>query len=104
PGFDPHRQFAFIRYKDDEVLLIIVNFSREEAHVNLMIPQAAFEAAQIPEGSMVSPDLLWGKPHKLNLKADSTISVYLSAADAVVLPIGRSNMKKSVKNEEAEEK
>ncbi|MDE6444099.1 MAG: alpha-amylase, partial [Muribaculaceae bacterium] len=35
PGFDPHRQFAFLRYHGDDILLIIVNFSREAAHVNV---------------------------------------------------------------------
>ena len=89
PGFDPHRQFAFLRYQGEDVLLIIANFSRETAHVSVMIPRAAFEAAGIPEGNVTSCDLLWGKPHKLTLAADNTVSVYLSAADAVVLPIGK---------------
>lgn len=89
PGFDPHRHFAFLRYKGDDVLLIVVNFSREESHVNIMIPELAFSMTGMQQGEVVTQDLLWGKSHKLKLSADSTVSVYLSSADAVVLPVGR---------------
>ena len=50
PGFDPHSHFAFLRYNGDDVLLIIVNFSREASHVSVMIPQLAFEMAGLEEG------------------------------------------------------
>lgn len=89
PGFDPHRQFAFLRYTADDILLIVANFSRAAAHVSINIPPEAFEAAGIEEGEIVASDLLWGKPHKLKIFKTEPVSVYLSAADAVVLPIGR---------------
>lgn len=89
PGFNPHTNFAFLRYKGDDVLLIIVNFSRESGNVTLSIPEIAFRMAGIEEGEKVVPDLLWGKPHKLNLHPESTVTVYMSAGDALVLPIGK---------------
>ncbi len=89
PGFDPHSHFAFLRYNGDDVLLIIVNFSREASHVSVMIPQLAFEMAGLEEGEIVTADLLWGKPQKFNLSASSPLTVYMSAADALVLPIGK---------------
>ena len=89
PGFNPHSNFAFLRYKDDDVLLIVVNFSRDAEHVNVVIPDLAFDMAKIERGEIVSADLLWGKPHKLNLSSTSPLSVYMSAGDALVLPIGK---------------
>lgn len=89
PGFNPHGQFAFIRYKGDDVLLIVVNFSREAATVSVNIPRLAFDLTGVAEGETVTNDLLWNKPHKLKLYADSPVTVYLSAADALVLPIGK---------------
>ncbi len=89
PGLDPHSHFAFLRYNGDDVLLIIVNFSREASHVSVMIPQLAFEMAGLEEGEIVTADLLWGKPQKFNLSASSPLTVYMSAADALVLPIGK---------------
>ncbi len=89
PGFNPHTNFAFLRYKGDDVLLIIVNFSREGGQVNLVIPDLAFEMAGIQRGEIVTTDLLWGKPHKLNLSSTTPLTVYMSAGDALVLPIGK---------------
>ncbi|MDE6794685.1 MAG: alpha-amylase [Muribaculaceae bacterium] len=89
PGFSPHSNFAFIRYKDDDVILIIVNFSREACHVNLVIPDIAFEMTGMQRGEVISTDLLWGKPHKLMLSTTEPLSVYMSGGDALVLPVGR---------------
>lgn len=89
PGFNPHTNFAFLRYKDDDVLLIIANFSKEAAHVRLVIPELAFGMAGIQEGDIVARDLLWGKPHKLHLSPSEPMSVFMSAEDALVLPLGR---------------
>ena len=88
-GFDPHRHFAFLRYEGDDVLLIVVNFSTEESHVNVMIPQLAFEMTGMKKGEILTKDLLWGKAHKLKLSTDSPVSVYLRSVDAVVLAVGR---------------
>ena len=61
PGFDPHRNFAFLRYQGDDVLLIILNFSNEASHVSLVIPDLAFEMAGMDRGEIVTADLLWAK-------------------------------------------
>ena len=89
PGFNPHTNFAFLRYKGDDVLLIIVNFSREASHVSLVIPDLAFEMTGMERGEIVTNDLLWGKPHKLNLSSTDPLMVYMSAGDALVLPVGK---------------
>lgn len=89
PGFNPHGNFAFLRYKGDDILLIIVNFSREAGHVSLLIPDLAFEMTGMERGEIVTTDLLWGKPHKLQLSSTLPLTVYMSGGDALVLPVGK---------------
>ncbi len=38
-GFDSNRHFAFIRASEDEVYLVVVNFSEKNANISLTIPQ-----------------------------------------------------------------
>ena len=93
PGFNPHSHFAFLRYKEDDILLIVVNFSHESSTIQLNIPSAAFSMAKLPIGTLTTTDLLWDKPYKLSLAPDHVTSVFVGAADAVILPLGKSNKK-----------
>ena len=93
PGFNPHRHFAFLRYKDDDILLIVVNFSNESSTININIPAMAFTMAKLPVGTVTAIDLLWNKPYKVSLAPDRITSVFVGAADAVILPLGKSNKK-----------
>ncbi len=85
PGFNPHRQFAFLRYTADSVLLIIANFDSRPADVNVVIPRLAFDMAGIKEGNIVADDLLCERSVFLNLKPDSQTHVFLNPKDATVL-------------------
>lgn len=86
-GFDPHHHFAFLRYKGEEKLLIVVNFSREKSNVTLQVPQLAFDMAKIAKGSYKSKDLLWGNSHKFELEPDKPFTLSLEASDALVIPL-----------------
>ncbi len=88
-GFNPHSQFAFLRYKDDDILLIVANFSATSASVKVNIPDVAFRMTGLEEREIVSRDLIWGKPHKISISRHEPVSVFLSAEDALVLPIGK---------------
>ena len=90
PGFNPHRHFAFLRYKGDDILLIVVNFSHESSTIQINIPTIAFEMSKMPIGTITTTDLLWNKPYKLSLAPDHATSVFVGAADAVILPLGKS--------------
>ena len=92
-GFNPHRHFAFLRYKDDDILLIVVNFDDQPANMEIIIPELAFNMAGLPEGKVNASDLLWGKSHRLNLEPDKALNVNLGPADAVVLSLGKSKKK-----------
>ena len=87
PHFNPHRQFAFLRYSDREALLFLVNFSAEDAEVDVVIPDLAFNMASLEEGEVVTDDLLWGAEHRFTMKRDGATSLKIKGYGALILPI-----------------
>lgn len=60
--FNEHRQFAFLRKCDNEVLLFVVNFDSVSAHVAVNIPSHAFSYLQMPQvDNYEATDLLTGE-------------------------------------------
>lgn len=97
PGFNPHRQFAFLRYHEDETLLIVANFDARETVVDINIPELAFGMAGIWRGELESRDLLSGRLARLSLSPDAPVSVRVGGRDAVVLPVGKGAARASEK-------
>lgn len=83
--FNPREQFAFMRKKDDEVLLIVVNFSRPDVRVSVVIPSHAFDFLGLPEREVVASDLLSGEKLTLELKKDGAVTVELPPYGAKIL-------------------
>lgn len=48
-GFNPDRHFAFLRDFEDETLLIVSNFSKNDAEMRISIPEHAFNWMKMPE-------------------------------------------------------
>ena len=48
-GFNPDRHFAFLRDFEDETLLIVCNFSKNDAEMRISIPEHAFNWMKMPE-------------------------------------------------------
>lgn len=86
-GFNPHRHFAFLRYTSDSVLLIVVNFDTVATDMKCVIPQLAFDMANITQGNVVADDVLCGRSVFLNLHPDREIRIHLNPKDAAVLRI-----------------
>lgn len=76
-NFNPRSQYAFLRKKDDEVLLIVVNFSRPEVRVAINIPSHAFDFLGLPERDFVASDLLTGEKVDVHLKKDEPTTMVL---------------------------
>lgn len=95
PGFNPHRQFAFLRYTDEEILLFVVNFDAMAASVSLNIPDLAFDMAGIAEGKLSEKDLLWDKEVDFSVKRGMPVSLEVGAYDALILPLQKFNTKKA---------
>lgn len=48
-GFNPDRHFAFLRDFEDETLLVVCNFSKNDADMKISIPEHAFNWMKMPE-------------------------------------------------------
>ena len=60
--FNSHRHYAFLRRADKDVLLIVANFSEEEAEVDVQIPQHVFDLYALkPAAQLRATDLLTGE-------------------------------------------
>jgi len=76
PGFDSAKQFAFLRKFENEIILVVVNFSAEITDCNLLVPKHAFDCLEIPDDqSWEATDLLTDK--KISFKLSSTMPVML---------------------------
>lgn len=94
PGFNPHTHFAFLRYTEEEVLLIAVNFDREESRVEISIPDLAFDMASIPEGERESRELLHDSKVKLDVKRGGKIILEIGGSDAAAVVLKELEIKK----------
>ena len=55
-GFDKDRHFAFLRDFEEHTLLIVVNFSSNDAHMKLSIPDHAFDWMHIAKSETLNPE------------------------------------------------
>lgn len=73
--FDPRHQFVFLRKKDNNVILVVVNFGDAPADIKVKIPGHAFDFLGLPEKSIASTDLLSGDVTMFCLKRDGYLSL-----------------------------
>lgn len=85
PDFNPHEQFAFLRYTDNQVLLIVANFGREERNIRIEIPDLAFDMASIPTGEGNYRELLHDATCTFEVKRGKKVSLTVGGSDAAVL-------------------
>ena len=78
-GFDPRTNFAFLRKKDDEVMLIVLNFSQEARQLQVCIPGHAFDFFQIKEEEVLVTELFSGGKKKVELKKDGVFPISMDA-------------------------
>lgn len=83
--FNPRSQYAFMRKKDDEVLLIVVNFSRPMVKASVIIPAHAFDFLGLPERDIPAVDLLTGDTTTVHLKKDEATEVVLQPYSGTIL-------------------
>ena len=86
--FNPHRQYAFLRKYENELLLIVTNFDEWESKVSVYIPSAAFDYFQLPALDAVEgTELLTEQPHTLALHPDAPVRLTLPGYSGVILKI-----------------
>ncbi len=77
--FDPHRHFAFLRKKDNEAMLVVLNFSQEACELGVCIPGHAFDYMNLPEKEVAVKELVTADKLKVSLKKDGIFPVSIEA-------------------------
>ena len=79
-----HRQYAFLRKADKDILLVVVNFDDLPITMNLTIPAHAFEYLELLEKNYQAIDLLSGLHTSFVIMRDHQVDIPLEARGAVV--------------------
>lgn len=86
-GFNPDKQYAFLRGHEGETVLVVCNFDGQGAHVGVRLPGHAFDFLKMRGGLYAAIDLLNGETQTLELKPDAHTFVSVPAHGAVLLKI-----------------
>lgn len=82
--FNQHGQFAFLRKKHHDLLLIVCNFIGNAVDVDVLIPTHAVEFLSITEKSYTATDLLTGEKQEITIKGDNMVRMTIQAFSARV--------------------
>ena len=87
PHFDPHRQYAYLRYTHNEILLIAVNFGTMPVDVAINIPQHALDMMGIESDKFPAVELLSGTAEEKYLHRAIPFATTIAGHGAVVWKI-----------------
>ena len=83
-SFDPHRNYAYLRYTQDEILLIAVNFGTQSMDISINIPQLALDMMGIESDKYPATELLSGKSDVKHLHRAIPFATTIEAKGAVI--------------------
>lgn len=86
-NFNNEKQFAFLRKKDNELLIVVVNFDDRDVNIQVRIPSHAFEYLSIPEKKYEAKDLLSGDKQDIVLSNDGLVPMSLASRGSRVWKI-----------------
>lgn len=86
-NFNNEKQFAFLRKKDNELLIVVVNFDDRDVNIQVRIPFLAFEYLAIPEKKYKAKDLLSGDKQDIVLSNDGLVPMSLASRGSRVWKI-----------------
>ena len=86
-NFNNEKQFAFLRKKDNELLIVVVNFDDMDVNIQVRIPSHAFEYLAIPEKKYKAKDLLSGDEQDIVLSNDGLVPMSLASRGSRVWKI-----------------
>jgi len=87
PRLNPHRQYAFMRGTDEEVLIIAVNFDDDAADIEINIPAHAFHTLGFVQGRYRQYELLSGARRAGEISDIAPFPVALAAHGAAIWKI-----------------
>jgi glycosidase len=86
PDFNPDKQFAFMRYHGDELLLIVSNFDSVDVIIRVFLPAAVFDCFGIePARISQAKELLTNRKQSAMVKEDFYYPLQIKANDAVIV-------------------
>ena len=86
--FNPHRQYAFMRKYEDELLLIVANFDEWDVQTAVNIPLAAFDYFELPTLEKAeATELLTGATTTLSLIPDTAVRVNVPGYSGIILKL-----------------
>lgn len=98
PSLDPHRQFVFLRHKDDDTIFIAVNFGDTECNLDVVVPRHAFEVMNLATGECDALELLTGEKSTMLLSEDFPLKAKVKAHGATVWKlVKKKNKNQSIK-------
>lgn len=85
-NFNHHKQYAFLRQQDNELLLVVANFDEMPVTVDINIPEHAFDYLQIPPmAHRQAVDLLTGKSETLDFLPDRPTHIQVEGYHGKIL-------------------
>lgn len=86
--FDAAQEYVFLRRSGKELLLLAANFSNEEKHSSIHIPQHAFDFLKItPKNQIAATELITGQKAKLTILPDEPVRITIPALSGSIWKI-----------------
>jgi len=84
--FNADKQFAYMRYVEGELLLIVANFDENDANINVFLPTHVFDYFGLDENKIgQGKDLLTNEKLSGELKKESSYPIHIKSHNAVII-------------------
>ncbi len=87
--FNADRQYVFLRSNEDDLMIVLANFSDESSDCKINIPQHAFDYLSLKKGIMEGTDLLNGEKITITLSDTDPLNLSVEAWSGRVIKISK---------------
>ena len=87
--FNADRQYVFLRSNEDDLMIVLANFSDENSDCKINIPQHAFDYLNLKKGIMEGTDLLNGEKITITLSDTDPLNLSVEAWSGRVIKISK---------------
>jgi len=88
PKFNPGKQFAFLRRKDNEIILVVSNFDDKDVEIEVNIPEHVFQFYGIPQKEdVLAISMITGSPFHISMNSTNPTKLIVPANNGRLLKI-----------------
>lgn len=87
--FNADRQYVFLRSNEDDLMIVLANFSDENSDCKINIPRHAFDYLNLKKGIMEGTDLLNGEKIAITLSDTDPLNLSVEAWSGRVIKISK---------------